>query len=241
MIAIDPHTHTVASGHYTCDTLRQVALAAAARGLSAFGNTEHAPGLIGSTTISYFRALHSAERFRYGIRLFFGAELNILDCAGRIDLPEDVMAGLDYCIASLHTPCFRPSDRATNTAALIGAMRNPFVDIIGHPNDCKYPVDLPALVTAAAQTGVLPEINEASLEPGGYRGDNRADTLELLRLCRQKGVSVVFSSDSHGAQHVGIVNRCETLAAEAGFPDELVANRTVERFCSLLRRNRRPR
>ena len=238
MIAIDPHTHTVASGHYTTDTLREVALAASRAGLFGLGNTEHGPAMLGAATASYFRSLPLTGRIKYGVRLFFGAELNILDATGRVDLDEDTMRRLDYCIASLHVPCCKPMDEAGNTAALVGAMRNPFVSVIGHPNDVKYPVDLPALVATAKETGTLLELNETSLLPGGYRGDNRPRAEVLLRLCRQAGVSVVLSSDSHGGAHVGDVTNCELLLKKAEFPDELVANRTLERFLSQLKHRR---
>ena len=236
MIAIDPHTHTVASGHYTADTLQAVAKAAKACGLFAVGNTEHGPGMIGSTKESYFLALPSSERVRCGVRILFGAEANILDESGTLDLSERVLSGLDYVIASLHPPCFRPRDERGNTSALVSAARNPLVSILGHPNDAKYPVNLSELVAAAKETHTLLELNEASLVPGGYRGENHASAAELLRLCAEKEVPVVLSSDSHGAAGVGKVTRCEELLRETNFPDRLVANRDFRTFCSLLKR-----
>lgn len=62
-----------------------------------------------------------------------------MDFDGNIDVSEPVLSKVDYIIASLHSPCIKPGNVAQNTSALIGAMRNPFVKIIGHPDDDRYP------------------------------------------------------------------------------------------------------
>ena len=236
MIAIDTHTHSVASGHFTTDTIRDLARAARDAGLRALAVTDHGPAIVNSAKAGYFRSLLLGNRERYGVRLFFGAEVNIMDASGRVDLDAETMRKLDFCIASLHVPCCRPAGIAENTAALTNAMKHPSVSIIGHPNDEKYPVDLGELVACAAREGVMLELNDTSLTPGNYRGDVREEARRMLELCRREGVSVSLGSDSHGRARVGDVSHCEALLAEVGFPDELVANRALEGFLARLKK-----
>lgn len=84
---LDVHTHTVASGH-AFSTLQEMAVAASEKGLKLLGITEHAPGIPGTCSPIYFRNLHVVPRRIYGVELLLGAELNIIDYKGTIDMGE---------------------------------------------------------------------------------------------------------------------------------------------------------
>ena len=101
---MDLHTHTLVSGH-AYNTMREMVQAAADRGLEVLGITEHAPAMPGTCQHFYFHNLKIVERTMYGVELFLGAEVNILDHEGHVDLKDREMANLDVVIASLHRPC----------------------------------------------------------------------------------------------------------------------------------------
>ena len=84
---LDVHTHTIASGH-AFSTLQEMAKAASDKGLKLLGITEHSSGIPGSCDPIYFRNLHVVPRQMYGIELLLGAEINILDTAGHLDMDE---------------------------------------------------------------------------------------------------------------------------------------------------------
>ena len=113
----------------------------------------------------YFHNLKVVNRLAYEVPLLLGVELNILDSAGNVDLDLPNLKRMDIAIASLHTPCFYPGTREENTAAVLNAMKNPYVNIIGHPDDGRYPLDYVAVVQAAREYGVLLELNNSSLRP----------------------------------------------------------------------------
>ena len=113
---LDLHTHTIVSGHAYC-TLREMAKAAADKGLELLGITEHAPKMPGTCHLFYFDNLRIVPRELYGIELVLGSEVNILDAKGTVDLPQKTMEKLDIIIASLHTPCMEPGSRQENTEA----------------------------------------------------------------------------------------------------------------------------
>ena len=91
-IALDVHTHTLASGH-AFSTLQEMARAAADKGLEVLGITEHSPGIPGTCDPIYFRNLHVVPRRMYGIELLLGAEINIIHI---ISHPGDGTAELNF-------------------------------------------------------------------------------------------------------------------------------------------------
>ena len=103
---LDVHTHTIVSGH-AYSTMQEMAREAAERGLEILGITEHAPGIPGTCDPIYFRNLHVVPRDMYGVRLLLGAELNILDKDGTLDLDEYYYRMLDLCIAGIHSLCWK--------------------------------------------------------------------------------------------------------------------------------------
>lgn len=230
----DIHTHTIASGHYTKDTITDMAQYAAKKGLKLLGISEHGPALPHSCTPSYFRGLSHAPSLRMGVRILYGAEVNIIDKAGHLDLPEDIMKSLDYCLAGMHLPCLTPGSQAENTDAYIHAMMNPYIRILAHPDDVKYPVDYNRLMEAAMDCHVLLEINNSSLSPNGYRGNVKENDRAILELCKKYHYPVLLSSDSHGHADIGNFQYALELIREADFPMELILNTSTEKLLRFL-------
>ena len=199
---MDTHTHTLASGH-AYSTIRENAAAAARKGLELLAVTEHAPRMTGSCQAIYFQNLKVVDRHAYDVELMLGAELNILDEQGTVDLTENTLAQMDLAIASLHIPCIVPGSREYNTQACVNAVKNPRIHILGHPDDPIYPVDFRAIVQAAKEYGTLLELNENSLRPGGSRKNTRPQDEEMLKLCVEYQVPIVIGSDAHTDTDVG--------------------------------------
>lgn len=223
----DLHTHTIASGHAYC-TIREMAKAAADKGLELLGITEHAPAMPGTCHNFYFHNMKVVPREMYGIHLLMGAELNILDTEGHVDLEEKELKHMDITIASLHIPCMKSGTREENTEAYLNVMKNPYVTIIGHPDDGRYQVDYRALVQGAKEYGKILELNNHSLEPSCFRRDARENDLEMLKLCMEYQVPVVMDSDAHFDAAIGEFQMARGLLEEISFPEELVLNHSVE-------------
>lgn len=220
---IDLHTHTCASGHGTNDKITDLAKEAAKRHIKMLGISDHGPATTGSAGLSYFRSLFLCEKNRFGTRLFYGAEANILDTEGNLDIPDDILQSLDYCIISMYRPIYTSGSAAENTRAYIRAMRHPKVKLIGHCDDSRFPVNYRELIEAAQAMGVLPELNNVSLLPDSYRKNCRVNAAAMLRICEALSCPVILSSDSHGKEHIGEVTECVRLLKEVSFPAELVA------------------
>ena len=125
-------------------------------------------------------------------RLFAGVECDILR-DGSLDFPDDVLAELDYAIASIHS-AFTLSE-ADMTRRVIRAMSNAHVTMLAHPTGRlllkrdPYAIDVPAIIEAAAETGTWIEINAA---PKRLDLDWR-----WWPLAKEKGVKCVINPDAH--------------------------------------------
>lgn len=231
---LDAHTHTIASGH-AYSTIMENAAYAAEAGLELLGITDHAPAMAGGTQPSYFLNFSTIPREISGVEIYMGAELNIMDYDGNIDLDEFYLQRMDYAIASLHPPCIPFGTMEENTNAVLKAMENPYVKILGHPGDPRYPIDCRAIVDKAVETETLIEINDASLIPNGFRKGSEVYIGEILKLCQKKNFPVILASDAHFATHIGKFDNALRLINEAGFPEELIINRSKELFKNFLK------
>jgi putative hydrolase len=232
---LDIHTHTIASGH-AYSTITEMADAAHRHGLSLLGISEHAPTMPGACHSMYFCNFKAIDRSVFPVEMLFGCELNIIDYDGTIDLAEEFLQRIDYAIASLHDLCILPGTCEENTRALIGAMKNPYVSVIGHPDDGIYPVDYEKLAIAAHENHVLLEINNSSLLPNTHRLNTRENDLTMLKYCKKYGASVIMNSDAHFKTAVGKHPYSQEVIAAADFPEELVVNTSVEKLKGFLKK-----
>lgn len=224
---LDIHTHTLASGH-AYNTIMEMAKEASEKGMELLGITEHAPAMPGTCHEFYFMNLKVLKRSMYGITVLFGTEANIVSYEGDMDLSDELLKKMDIVIASLHIPCLSPGTKEENTRAYLKAMEHPYVNVIGHPDDSRYPVDYEALVKKAKECHVLLELNNNSLNPQGSRVNTAPNDITMLNLCKKYKVPIVMNSDAHCIYDIG--NQCysEPLIQSVDFPEELIVNRSVE-------------
>jgi len=228
-IKLDGHTHTIASGH-AFSTLQEMAQAAAGKGLKLLGITEHSPGVPGSCNPIYFRNLHVVPRQMYGIELLLGAEINILDGEGNLDMDENCMRMLDIRIAGIHSLCYSYGTVDENTHGMVKAVSNPFIHIISHPGDGTAELNFEPIVLAAKEHHTLLEINNSSLKPTRNKPNARENNLSILRLCKRYEVPVILGSDAHISFDIARYDYLYDLLQLTEFPESLIMNRDVKSF-----------
>ena len=220
---LDVHTHTIASGH-AFSTMQEMAQAAAEKGLQLLGITEHAPGIPGTCAPIYFKNLRCVPRQMYGVELMLGVELNILNYQGDIDMEEELLSRLDLRIAGIHSLCYTPGTTDENTAAMIGAIRNPWVDIISHPGDGTASLHFEPIVLA----------DNSSLNPIRQKVAARDNNLEILRLCKRYETPVILGSDAHISFDIANYDHIHELLRLTEFPEALIMNDKVEAFKAMV-------
>ena len=221
---IDIHTHSISSGH-AYSTLQENLQIAKEKGLKYYGLSDHAPELEGSATWVYFSNLQNFPKNVYGLNFLAGIELNVMDYEGNVDeMPSHVLPELDYAIASLHTICLKPGTREENTNAYLEVLKNPYVKVLGHPDDGRYDFDPEAIVKQAKKYHVAIEVNNSSLKPNAFRANARDVIVPVLEYCMQYRVPVIMNSDAHYSFDVGNHEYAEKLLKEINFVTDLVIN-----------------
>lgn len=235
----DMHTHTIASGH-AYNTITEMAKAAADIGLKLLGITEHAVSMPGTCHNFYFQNLKMVKRELFGVELALGVELNIIDYNGNIDMGQELLKQMDVAIASIHSGIkYEAGSITQNTNAVLQAMKNPYINIIGHPDDSRVPMDYKELVLASKEYNTLLEINNNSLTPGGWRVNPYENDKRILELCAENNIPVIIGSDAHTADKVGCHDYAIKLINEIHFPEELIANYDIELLKTYLNKYRK--
>jgi len=199
------HAHsTWSDGH---NSIREMVEAALQRGFTYIGITDH------SKVAAYAGGLNEdalkrqgeeidklQEEYKGRIRIFKGTECDILR-DGALDFSDEALATLDFVVASIHS-LFNLSLQE-QTARMLRAIANPYVDIIGHPtgrlllNREGYPLDQDAMIDAAAEHGVCIEINA---HPSRLDLDWR-----YLKRARDKGIKIPINPDAHSIEGIDVM------------------------------------
>ena len=234
----DLHMHTTTTDGK--DDIESMARAARQFGYEYIAITDHSQALAMANGLDERRALEHARRIRdlngriEGLTLLAGIECDIrLD--GTLDLADDCLAELDYVVASIHSGFGQ--DREAVTARVLRAMECPWVDTIGHPTGRillrrePLPLDVEAVVEAAARHGVALEIN------------SQVDRLDLgdvaARVARDRGVPLVIASDAHSQAALGVVRWGVQVARRAwAGADDVLNTRPLDALRRSLRRHR---
>jgi putative hydrolase len=231
---LDSHTHTLASGH-AYNTIREMTHAAAQKGLELLAITEHSVNMPGSCHEFYFQNYRVLDRTAYELPVLFGVELNILDENGTVDMPAELLSTMDVALASLHPPCVPFMSKQEVTNSILRILENPLIQIIGHLDDDRFPVDYDEVARAAAANHKLFEVNNSSLAPTSYRPGAHDNYLRLLDACVKHDVEIILNSDAHADTIIGARQYSEPLVLEAGFPLEKIVNDSVSHYFSYLK------
>ena len=192
------HNHTTASDGRS--TLEDMVAAAKELGLEYLGIADHSKASFQANGLDEKRLAAQVARIaeinatEKDIHIFTGTECDILK-DGSLDFSDDILASLDYVVASIHSSFTLPA--AEMTARIIRAMENPFVTMLAHPTGRlllgreAYQLDIPAILDAAAATGTWIELNA---NPRRLDLDWR-----WWQLAKEKGVKCVINPDAHSA------------------------------------------
>jgi DNA polymerase (family 10) len=235
-IIADLHTHTTWSDGKL--SVLEMAEAAMRRGLKVIAVTDHSHGLgvaAGPDIAGHKRQAaeirKAQEQLGDSITILHGSEVEI-KADGSLDYPDDFLASLDLVIASLHVSLRQPREKITRRA--LNAIRNPQVDILGHPTGRLYPdregadLDIDALLAAAAESGCALEINA---HPARLDLDD-----VLARRAKEMGIPLAVNTDAHAEADFEVLFYGVAAARRAWLTKEDVINAwPVERILKWLK------
>jgi DNA polymerase (family X) len=231
----DVHMHTTASDGK--NSIEEMAEAARELGHAYIAITDHskavtvANGLDEKRMAAHLREIRKANDKGLGIHLFAGSEVDILK-DGALDYPDELLAQMDVVVCSIHS--YFNLDRAEMTERMLAAIENPYAQIIGHPTGRlilrREPLDydMEKILEACAKNGVAMECNSFP---------DRLDLNDIhLRMCKERGVKVVISTDSHRTANLAFIRHGVTVARRGWLEKKDVLNTLpAEEFVAALR------
>ena len=225
-IIVDTHTHSISSGH-AYSTIQEMAAAAAANGIKMFAITDHGPAMKGAPYLYHFGNLRAVPSTINGVRILKGVEANIINFDGETDMPDDYLERLDFAIASFHDICIAPSTVEEHTNAVIGVLKNPYIDAVAHPGNPQFQIDIDKVVKAAKEYNKFLEINNQSFV---VRKGSEGNCYHLARKCKVLSVGMVCDSDTHISFDVGRFDRVNKIFETEQIGEELILNTSLEKF-----------
>ncbi|MGG0644700.1 DNA polymerase/3'-5' exonuclease PolX [Sporosarcina gallistercoris] len=226
----DFHMHTTASdGGYS---IREMADACRARGYSHMVITDHshylkvANGLTPERLLDQLKEIREVNEDYPDIEIFSGTEMDILP-DGTLDFEDEVLAQLDFVIASIHSSFNQPQEQIMER--LHSAMKNPYVDLIAHPTGRLigkrdgYDPDVPQLIEWAAKYDKILELNASP---------HRLDLdKEYLEMAQKAGVRISINTDAHATEQLELMAIGVEYAQKAWLKKETVVNTwSLDRF-----------
>ncbi|MBZ5541410.1 MAG: DNA polymerase/3'-5' exonuclease PolX [Acidobacteriia bacterium] len=207
----DLQMHTTASDGK--NSIAEMAGAARALGYAYIAITDHskavtvANGLDEKRMAAHIKKIHAADAEGLGLRVLAGAEVDILK-DGSLDYSEDLLAQLDVVVCSVHS--YMNLERAAMTERMLAAIENPYTQIIAHPTGRlllrrdAFDYDMEKILEACAKHGVIMECNAYP---------DRLDLKDVyLRMCKERGVKVVISTDAHSTLNLPYMRYGVTMA-----------------------------
>lgn len=232
MIA-DLHTHTLCATH-AFQTLNEMAAAAKETGYCAMAITDHAPAMPDAPHIWHFSNGGALPRVVDGVAMLYGAETNVMDTKGGLDMSQAQLAVQDWVVASIHSPCMPGLlTRKEANRIWLSVAENPYVDCIGHSEQENYRYDYDLVTKAFAKNHKVVELNAGSFT---VRKDGIPNMRALLKACLENGCHIAVDSDAHSAWRLQTaLQPLYALLEEMSFPEELIVNATRENLVQELK------
>src|SRR6059058_2055745 len=207
------------------NSIEEMAEAARKLGHEYIAITDHskavtvANGLDEKRVEAHIKKLHAVNDKKLGIHVLAGAEVDILK-DGSLDYSEEILAQLDVVVCSIHS--YFNVDRAAMTERMLAAIDNPYTQIITHPTGRlllrrdPFDYDMEKVLDACAKHGVAMECNSYP---------DRLDLKDVyLRMCKERGVKVVISTDAHTTTNLSFVRYGVTMARRGWLEKKNVIN-----------------
>jgi len=219
------------------NSIEEMAQTAKALGHEYIAMTDHskavtvANGLDEKRVIEHIKRLREVDGKGLGIRVLAGSEVDILK-NGTLDYSDEILAQIDVVVCSIHS--YFNLDHAEMTDRMLAAIENPYTQIIGHPTGRlllrrdALAYDMEKILAACAKHGVAMECNSYP---------DRLDLKDVyLRMCKDRGVKVVISTDSHSTGNLSYI-RYGVMTARRGWLEkkDVINTLPVDQFLAALR------
>lgn len=234
-LLVETHTHTLNSQHANA-TLMEMAQAAKKAGKKVLCITDHGPAMTDSPHYWHFSTNQYPDEID-GVKVLKGAEVNIIDYKGRVDLPEKLLLRRAPVIASVHPPVLPPcDDKHVITKMYQNVLEKPYIDILGHCGWTNYEFNIDDVLLCAKYYDKVIEINNNTFR---VRPKSVENCKKIAKRCGELGVKIIISTDAHSPFEIGEDKTALCVVIEAGVDESLVLNTSEEKFLDYLKKRNR--
>ncbi len=228
-IIADLHTHTLFSDH-AYNTVTEMINQAGKIGLKAIAITDHGPAMPDSGHEWHFFNSQIAKKVD-DVLVMFGAEVNVMDISGTLDIPERLLKNLDWNIASVHRDIIPKLSYEDTTELWMNIAKNPYIDMIGHCEQVEHFFDYEKVIPIFVKNNKVVEINANSMF---VRPTGQENMVHLIEVCKKNKCKIAVNSDAHSIYTLARVKDTLKLVEDMEYPKELIVNAKYENLINEL-------
>lgn len=244
-IKTDLHVHSIFTNH-AYSTIEENARYASEKGMEAIAITDHfGPLFLNDMKEGMFQISNRVilPETMHGVRILRGVEIDIVDHKGNLafydqtypangqtTVQERVLNTCEFVIASVHSwEQFQPTTKQEHTQMYCNVLRNPYVNMLGHSGRSGMEYEIDEVLNVAKEENKIIEINNHSFDMGPIDVCKK-----IAERCAELGVYIAVNSDAHFAYHIGTYDRALAMLEEIHFPEQLIANASLERLLRII-------
>ncbi len=227
----DLHTHTLFSAH-AYNTATEMINQAKKLGLKAIAITDHGPLMPDSGHEWHFMNKGQIPKIIDGTIVMYGAEADVVNIDGDLDIGDYYLKNLDWVIASIHKEIIPNLTVEDATKLWINIAKNPYVDMIGHCEQIQHAFDFEKVIPIFAENNKVVEmnVNSAVVRPTGQK-----NMIEIAKLCKKYNCKIAVNSDAHSIYKLGQTGNIPKMLEEIDFPHRLIVNESYENLIEELK------
>ena len=227
----DLHMHTLFSSH-AFNTVTEMIGQAQKIGLKAIAITDHGPLMPDSGHEWHFMNKGQLPKKLDDLIIMYGAEVNVVNVNGDLDIGDYYLKDLDWVVASIHKEIIPKLSYEDATQLWLNIAKNPYVDMIGHCEQVQHFFDYEKVVQEFAKNNKVVElnVNSAVCRPSGQQ-----NMIELAKVCKKYRCKVAVNSDAHSIYKIGTTGNVLDMLESIDFPEDLVVNANYENLIKELK------
>lgn len=226
---VDLHTHTVASDH-AYSTIMDYFNYASEIGVQMFACTDHGPAVPDAPHKWHFRNLRVVPHIVKDVAMLRGVEANIMPSGG-LDVEDEILQRLDIVLAGFH-PNYTPTTKEEHTRLMIDVIKSGKVDVITHPGNPAYPIDIEAVLTCAKEHNVAIELNSSSSV--NTRMGSHHNCVEVARMAKKIGNIIALGTDAHFVTYLANFDESIRVIEEAEMGYDNILNTSPAKVLDFL-------
>lgn len=233
---LDVYIYIIVSGYVYLILMENVKVVLE-KGIKVFGIIEYGSSMLYFLYVWYFYNYKVLLRELYGVIMFYGIEVNIIDYEGNLDMEISILDRMDIVIGSIYDEVYKVGNSEENIKVFVNVIKSGKIDIIGYFGNLGILVDYEKVVRCVLENDVLIEINNSLFII--FRLGSSKNCIKIVLLCKEFGVKLIINSDVYFCIKIGefieVINMLEFI----DFLDSFIINKDLNELIIRLKKKGR--